>query len=368
MVFPIKQKIEFNNMIHSASGSGLDLLFAASQFAHQDSVVPNIREEEHMNVGNKNDDNIVDMENEIHRDCCTVVSASTVEDCGSEFDESSVTSSSASHHHRLNTTITSTNNNSHSKSFPETLHAMLSNPDHSSSISWLPHGKSFVIHKPRQFASQVLPIYFRKTRLESFIRKLNRWGFRRVKASEEAAGMVGGGKNHQSSFAHKHFLREDPMACVRMHCNSKPAAASAASARSSSPLSGSTIDASDASSNDAAHTKGEKRSSIQIMEPYGLSPSSILQQESSTSHDNNNTSNNDSMKTNDSMNTPQVYESQVLLEQMQRQIQIRSQVLMMNTNAMTMNVTSQVLAQRHFELSLASQRSRAMLRNHRIFL
>ncbi|KAL7526306.1 hypothetical protein ACHAXR_001417, partial [Thalassiosira sp. AJA248-18] len=89
--------------------------------------------------------------------------------------------------------------------FPMRLHALLSDPTVSDVISWLPHGKSFVVLRPDIFANQVLPRYFApegsnslnaktatmvgKTgnlqiknkgvhKYPSFTRKLNRWGFR----------------------------------------------------------------------------------------------------------------------------------------------------------------------------------------------
>jgi len=68
-------------------------------------------------------------------------------------------------------------------SFPLNLAVMLESVDSlnfNHIISWLPSGKSFVIHHPDQFLAVVLPKFFRSskhTKLRSFYRKLNRWGF-----------------------------------------------------------------------------------------------------------------------------------------------------------------------------------------------
>jgi len=122
----------------------------------------------------------------------------------------------------------------HSRTFPQLLHLMLASPSNFEIVSWLPSGDGFVIRQPRLFASKVLPVYFRKTALESFVRKLNRWGFRRVKLpftdhcssdwSGEGTEETNGSKEvpTQSAFAHKYFLRDDPRLCAKMFCRSKP--------------------------------------------------------------------------------------------------------------------------------------------------
>ena len=63
---------------------------------------------------------------------------------------------------------------------------VLSNPETSDVVSWLPHGKGFAILHKRRFASEVMPLYFKQGKFTSFTRKLNRWGFARVQAGPEA--------------------------------------------------------------------------------------------------------------------------------------------------------------------------------------
>lgn len=65
--------------------------------------------------------------------------------------------------------------------FPERLMAILNESALSDIITWLPHGRSFVIIRPDVFAEKVMPKYFpspdarTSTKYPSFTRKLNRW-------------------------------------------------------------------------------------------------------------------------------------------------------------------------------------------------
>ena len=86
---------------------------------------------------------------------------------------------------------------------------ILSNEHETDVISWLPHGKAFIIYKKKSFASQVLPKYFKATKFTSFTRKLNRWGFTRVTRGPE-----------MGSYYHKFFVRDDPSLCLRMSSHS----------------------------------------------------------------------------------------------------------------------------------------------------
>jgi len=63
-------------------------------------------------------------------------------------------------------------------SFPNTLMEILSNDVLVESIHWCPDGEAFEISNPTKFASDILPIYFKNTKYDSFVRKLYRWGFR----------------------------------------------------------------------------------------------------------------------------------------------------------------------------------------------
>jgi len=105
------------------------------------------------------------------------------------------------------------------------LHALLSDPQVRAVISWLPHGKSFVVLRPDVFATSILPRYFApegsnslnaKTtpkvtqgvhKYPSFTRKLNRWGFRQISRGPDAG-----------AFCHELFQRDYPELCRGMVC------------------------------------------------------------------------------------------------------------------------------------------------------
>lgn len=69
-------------------------------------------------------------------------------------------------------------------SFPKKLYDLVSTGD-SSIIRWEEHGKAFRITDPERFAEEVLPLYFRHSKLTSFQRQLNLYGFRRVTKGED---------------------------------------------------------------------------------------------------------------------------------------------------------------------------------------
>lgn len=65
-------------------------------------------------------------------------------------------------------------------SFAYKLHAILTDKDCNSAISWMPSGKAFRIMDKEEFTKKVLPKYFREAKFESFSRRIKRWGFRRM--------------------------------------------------------------------------------------------------------------------------------------------------------------------------------------------
>ena len=111
--------------------------------------------------------------------------------------------------------------------FPSRLHSVLADPTVRDIVTWLPHGKSFVVLRPDVFVNQVLPRYFAAegskrgvaganetaTSIEgvhkypSFTRKLNRWGFRQISRAPDAG-----------AFCHDLFQRDDPSLCRGMVC------------------------------------------------------------------------------------------------------------------------------------------------------
>jgi hypothetical protein len=78
-----------------------------------------------------------------------------------------------------------------SKPFPEVLHEMLADLERQGKAdiaSFFSHGRAFAIHKPRVFITEVMPQYFRQTKLTSFQRQLNLYGFRRISSGIDNGG------------------------------------------------------------------------------------------------------------------------------------------------------------------------------------
>jgi hypothetical protein len=57
--------------------------------------------------------------------------------------------------------------------FPVKLHRILSNTDFSDIISWLPHGRSWRVLKPKAFEEKIIPMYFRHAKYASFMRQVS---------------------------------------------------------------------------------------------------------------------------------------------------------------------------------------------------
>src|SRR5210317_1604722 len=95
--------------------------------------------------------------------------------------------------------------------FPTKLYAMLeladSIPDFSKAITWLPHGRAFLIIDEVTFMQQIVPYFFNQTRLHSFNRQLHLWGFKRAVKKKY---------KNQTIWYHDKFLRGVPQAIYRM--------------------------------------------------------------------------------------------------------------------------------------------------------
>jgi hypothetical protein len=102
--------------------------------------------------------------------------------------------------------------------FSAKMYAILSRPELADIVSWMPHGRSWKVHKPREFEVKVIPAYFEHSKFSSFIRQANGWGFRR---------MVRKGRDDRNSYYHELFLRGKPYLVKQMkrpHPNMKPMA------------------------------------------------------------------------------------------------------------------------------------------------
>jgi hypothetical protein len=55
--------------------------------------------------------------------------------------------------------------------FPDKLHEMLGNVHEPDVVTWLPHGRAFIVRKPKEFTTRIMPRFFRQTKLTSFQRQ-----------------------------------------------------------------------------------------------------------------------------------------------------------------------------------------------------
>lgn len=90
--------------------------------------------------------------------------------------------------------------------FPAKMHDILSRKEFQSIVSWMPHGRSWRIHKPQEFESYVIPKYFEHVKYTSFLRQANGWGFCRITIDNI----------DRNSYFHPRFLRGLPHLCKGM--------------------------------------------------------------------------------------------------------------------------------------------------------
>jgi hypothetical protein len=92
--------------------------------------------------------------------------------------------------------------------FPEKLHRMLREIDEEGDddiVSFYLHGRAFGIHDQDRFVKEIMPKYFKQTRLSSFQRQLNLYGFTRIGNGPDAGG-----------YFHELFLKRRPTLCSYM--------------------------------------------------------------------------------------------------------------------------------------------------------
>lgn len=92
--------------------------------------------------------------------------------------------------------------------FPEKLHRLLTEVEaagRADVISFVATGRAFAIHKPDKFFKEIVPLYFRQSRLSSFKRQLNLYGFELINTGPARGG-----------YYHELFVKEHPELCRRM--------------------------------------------------------------------------------------------------------------------------------------------------------
>jgi len=93
-------------------------------------------------------------------------------------------------------------------SFPEKLFQLLDDTfkeGKSDIVSFLPNGRAFMIYKPHKFMTDVVPNYFRLSKLTSFQRQLNMYGFKRIHSGRDTG-----------AYYHMNFVRETPSSCTQI--------------------------------------------------------------------------------------------------------------------------------------------------------
>lgn len=190
---------ENNVAAPTPDSAGLDLLFAAS------SQVDKIREDENRSKA----------EHHVHVATKEVPSSTVKISSDGGTQEAGDASRSGGSDTEEATSSCRTLPEDQVKTFPQILQEILSTPQYQPIAHWLPDGFSFVIADKQRFSEEILPKFFREALFHSFIRKLNRWGFRRVKNKNRRKG-------EESSFAHSNFVRDKPWLCMKMKCKSKP--------------------------------------------------------------------------------------------------------------------------------------------------
>mmetsp|Transcript_31020 Transcript_31020/g.74944 ORF Transcript_31020/g.74944 Transcript_31020/m.74944 type:complete len:518 (-) Transcript_31020:411-1964(-) len=92
--------------------------------------------------------------------------------------------------------------------FPWKLHIMLEAIDKEGDtnvVTWLSHGKAFIVHKPKDFVNEIMPKFFNQSKYASFQRQLNLYGFQRLLTGPD-----------KGAYYHGCFVRGQPSLCKGM--------------------------------------------------------------------------------------------------------------------------------------------------------
>ena len=91
------------------------------------------------------------------------------------------------------------------RQFPEKLYNMLELADaqgfgpSSNAISWLPNGRAFTVRDITVFVESIVPLFFRQSKMRSFAKQLNLWGFKRLNTRDSS-----------HTYCHECFVRGSP--------------------------------------------------------------------------------------------------------------------------------------------------------------
>lgn len=72
-------------------------------------------------------------------------------------------------------------------------------------VSWLGHGRAFLVHDPNRFVSEIMPVYFNQSKYSSFQRQLYMYNFERITTGTD-----------KGAYHHPAFLRGHPELALNM--------------------------------------------------------------------------------------------------------------------------------------------------------
>jgi len=93
-------------------------------------------------------------------------------------------------------------------SFPLKLHRILDKLEaegHDAVLSWLPHGRAFVVKNSDRLVSELMPLHFNQTKYSSFQRQLHMYNFQRITTGRD-----------KGAYHHPQFLRGQSLLCQKM--------------------------------------------------------------------------------------------------------------------------------------------------------
>lgn len=64
--------------------------------------------------------------------------------------------------------------------FLSKLYELVDDPNTTNLVSWMDCGDAFMVHRPNEFAREILPRYFKHNNFSSFVRQLNQYGFHKL--------------------------------------------------------------------------------------------------------------------------------------------------------------------------------------------
>merc|ERR1711920_126564 len=92
--------------------------------------------------------------------------------------------------------------------FLSKLWQLVNNTDNRQLVCWAPGGRSFLVNDQTKFSKEILPNYFKHQKMNSFIRQLNMYGFKKVPKLSE--GTLNAIETDQIEFANDYFIRGQP--------------------------------------------------------------------------------------------------------------------------------------------------------------